>query len=230
MGTQNQNPISQATEEQLRQASIEFSQKMKSYPIDIQVVMPIVMVNTVKGCPWDIASSDDKEFMDHIDDIRRSKNASVFKIAAHNGKGRKDKYLVIADFNTIISVLDRNARGIVSKEDLEKAMTKRQNALKRISEYLEKGRFGAIAIFSTIASSEIIADGRRYPAFDITLTDLISLCKKYKRNFVFGQNSVTPDVLIEMAQKGQIDKVYESLQVAPSENGLFITIDKPAGK
>lgn len=227
-----ENNINQTLEEDelLRQASREFSQRMKSYPVDIQIAVPIVMLNIIKGCPWGIVSSENKDFMAHLTDLRKSKYVAAYKLAGHNGRNRKDKYLVVANFKTMMGILLKEGKGIVEPADIEFASKKRDGALNRLRSFLSSGRFGAIAIFSSISSAEIIADGRRYPAFDVTLFDLIKECIKYKRNFVFGENSVEPDVLLDMYQKGQIDKVFETLQVAPSENGLFIFIDKPQNR
>ena len=214
--------ITKITEDEaLIQASLRFSENMKKYSPDIQVAMGITMVNVSQGCPWGITSEANREFMSILPSLKSSSHVNAYKLAKHPGRGSEEKYIVLVSLSDMIKILEKEAMGVVTMEDLKKAKVRHDEALKRFYTFLQEGRYGNIAIYSLNKSGEIIASGRRYPAFSITLGELVSACMTYNYNIVVGKESLRPNII-----NANLERTYKNLVVAPSENGLFIKIAK----
>ena len=214
--------IAKITEDEaFLQASLKFSERMTGYPKDIQVAMGITMLNVAAGCPWGITSETNKEFMSILPSLKTSSHVKAYKLAKHPGRGAEDKYIVLVNLKEMITILDREAKGIITSEDLKNAVKRHDDAIKRFYAFLQEGRYGDVAIYSLNKGQDIIASGRRYPAFSITLSELVSACMTFNYNIVFGKDKVRPDVVNK-----NLEKAYSNMLVAPSENGIFIKIAK----
>lgn len=212
-----------ASEMDIERAGKIFAERMKKYPIDIQIAMGITMMNVMKGCPWGITTSRNREFMNALPEIQKSQNVNAFKISgAQKGLHREDKYLVLVSQQFIINILNKEAGGaIYNQEDYNHAIQKRNSAVEAFSEFLKKGNVGTIGIFNTNEGHSIIADGKNYPAFSVTLNDLLTYCAMYG----YSLNVQGVKISMQTAQKNII-KLYESLQVAPNGHALFISITR----
>ena len=207
------------TDEGFLRASREFSERMKTYPRDIGVAMGVTMVNLAIGCPWGITTSANREFMDAMPEMMRSSDVDVYRLAKSRGVGGETKYIVLVNLKKMLGILDREARGLITGQEIQAALRRHDESVTRLNKFLAEGRQGDIAIFILIKSTDIIADGRRYPAFAVTLSELIYACMIHGYSFVFGKEKVSPNAL-----GNKLEKVYQNLVVAPSENGIFVKI------
>lgn len=214
----------------IEKASLEFSRRIKKYPLEVQIAMGVVMINIVKGCPWGIATSRNREFMNAYEKgvFNNKPNVSAFKIRKQPGVMNEDKYLVLVDMKEFISILNKESPlGLMfTKEDFIKAIARREEALNNLDKFLKKGNFGEIGIFNLNDCSEVVVNGKRYPAFAVTLADLASYCTLYGYNFKFPTRngnieSLKPSVVLQRA-----DVAYSLMPVAPSGNAMFIRIGK----
>lgn len=212
-------------------ASLEFSKRMKKYPPEVQIAMGIVMVNTMKGCPWGITTSRNREFMSAYEKglFQNSSYVSAHKIRRQPGIQNEDKYLVMVSMSKFIEILNKESPlGMMfTKEDFDSALERRNENINALQMFLSKGKVGMIGIFSLNDCNEVVVNGKRYPAFAVTLVDLVSYCQMYGYKFVFPKKdnnsfeSLNPSVVLEKA-----DIAYSLMPVAPSGNALFIRIGK----
>lgn len=196
-----------------------FASRMESYPKEIQIAMGVTMSNIMKGCPWGIVTGENKEFMASRELFAKSNVVSAYQIKSQPGLGKEDKYLILTTMKTMVNILNKEGFGVFEKKELDHALKKRDDAIKGITKFLQSGKIGEIGIFSTNESKEIVINGVSYPAFAITLVDLISYCTMYNYCFLIGGKRFKPEVLMK-----NIDKVYQNLQPAPSGNALLIKI------
>jgi hypothetical protein len=212
-----------------RETSIEragriFSERMKKYPLEIQVAMGITMQNVMKGCPWGITTSKNPEFMRALPNIKNSKNpVKAYKISGtQKGLHNEERYIMLVSQEMIVEILNKEAGGMLfDQADFNHAIQKRNNSIKELYDFLQKGKSGIIGIFNTNECNNIVVNGVNYPAFAVSLQDLFSYCATCGYGIYVAGRAISAKVASE-----NLDKVYESLQVAPNGHALMIKVVK----
>lgn len=214
-------------EARLRRAGEEFSRRMKTnYPPEYDVAMGIVLPNLMKGCPWGITTGKNLAFMKNINafipkagDSRRV--VSAYKLSRMKGRESEDRYLVMVSFDVFINILNKEGGGVFDRRDLEHAKKKRTDALNELVKFLKAGKIGTIGIFNTNEDHCIVADGVEYPAFSVTLVELLSYCSLLGYGLMVLGNKISTTVALN-----NIEKLYETLQPAPNGHALMISITR----
>lgn len=212
------------------EASLEFSRRLKKYPPEIGIAMGVVLLNLMKGNNWGIASDRNRSFMEAYNKGYFSRGSvRAYKIRRQPGLGSEEKYLVVVDMMKFIDILNTESPlgSMYTKEDLGNALKRRQMSLNQLATFLSKGAEGEIGIFNLNSASEIIINGKRYPSFAVTLTDLITYCVKFGYDFIFptkdgrGVERISPNVVMNNMKTS-----LSLMPVAPSCNALIVHIAK----
>lgn len=212
------------TEEEIRKAGEIFSKRMQKDPREIRIAVGLTMTNVIsKGCPWATVPASNVEFMNALDDINKSQHVNAYKIGgSQKGKGKEDMYLMLVSQKLVVDIVNKEAGAMIyDQKDFIHAIKKRDSALAELKEFLEKGKVGTIGIFNTNEGHNIIADGVNYPAFAVTLIDLLSY------GAVYGYSLMVKGHKISMkTAASKIEGLYENLQVAPNGHALMISITR----
>ena len=203
-------------------ASLIFSKRMEKYDPEIKVAMGVVMLNLIKGCAWGITTEENPEFMKNLERFKTSEVVEAHKLKKISGVGAEQKYLIIAPMKYMISILNKEAGGVMfSQRDLDKAIERHDKAIRDLQAFMSKNKQGTIGIFNLNGCSEVIVNGKVYPAFSVTLLELIGFCKVYQYYFLVGGKKYTPEHIAK-----NLENIYPLMAPAPSGNALFITICK----
>lgn len=194
-----------------QQAAEQFAQNMAKYPIEEQIAVGLVSKNILNGCSW--------EFVRNNQDVRR--NEVAFKKSEHcNLIKNKTGYIVTIAFKRILEILAKEGMGIFNKKDLEIASKHREAAFISLDKKMKKGYNGKIGIFCTNDSTSITINGTTYPAYAVTLQEMLSLCARNNYGCVMGGIRTANEVAAKH------DQVMQILDLAPSGNALLIEIQK----
>lgn len=211
------------TETNIERAGRIFSERMEKYPIEIRVAMGITMQNVMKGCPWGITTSKNQEFMRALPAIQKSNQVNAFKLSdTQKGLHREDRYILLVSQKLIVDILNKEAGGMLfDQNDFNHALQKRNNAIGELNDFLKKGKVGTIGIFNTNECHNIVAGGVNYPAFAVSLLDLLTYCAMYGYGLMVKGQKINTTVAAN-----NIEKLYASLQVAPNGHALMISITR----
>lgn len=205
----NNKNINQAVEA----AAIRFANELQKYPLEVAVGVGIIIPNLVNGCSWGFVNDSNDEYKKCLKAIQSNENMSSYKI--------KGGYLVNMNMDYLLSILSRIASGYVTPKDLQIASEHRRKALVDLEKFMRKGGSGKIGIYNLNDSPRITVQGVSYPAFCVTMPDLLALCVRNGYGLRLGGNMRTPNQVAS-----HIDQVIPRLQIAPSGNALFVEIAK----
>lgn len=192
-------------------AAIRFANALQSYPAEVAVGVGIVIPNLVNGCSWGFVNDSNAEFKKCLNAIHSNPNMFAFKI--------KNGYLLNMNMDYLVSILSKVASGYVTDRDLQIAIRHRQKALSDLEKFFKKGGSGKIGIFNLNDSPRITVKGVSYPAFCVTLPDLLAMCVRNGYGLKLGAKVRTPG---EVSNK--LLQVVERLEIAPSGNALFVEV------
>lgn len=198
---------------QMDLAAARFADSLQKYPIEVAVGVGIVLPHLVNGCSWGFVTETNTEYVKILEDIQKNSNMSSYKV---NGG-----YLFNMNMDYLLGILRQVAGGLVTAKDLEIASQHRQKALADLEKFLQKGGLGKIGIYNLNDSPRITVKGQSYPAFCVTLMDLLAICTRNGYGLKLGGKVRTPN---EVAQHAI--QVVEKLEIAPSANALFIEVAK----
>lgn len=202
------------TDVQLQQAAQIFAHKLDSmYPAEVGTVVNLVLPNLPNGCYWGFVREDNIEFRQLIDDIRKSPSLSVTPI--------RGGFMVEIALQYLLDILAKTAGNVFGPQDIMYAQQNRQKHMVSLSKFMERGQSGKIGIFNLNDVPRITVNGKTYPAYNVTITDLIGLCAKNGYNFVMNKKERTPAEVMK-----HLPEVMARLELAPSKNALFIEIKK----
>lgn len=203
----NNNGISAAE----RAASEEFGNRMLKYPIEEQIAVGLISANILNGCSWEFTRNN-IDVKKNMGAFNKSQSCNAVKV----GNG----YLVTMSMGRIVQILEKEAMGIFNAKDLQLAQQHRKEALVELDKKLRSGYQGMMGIFCTNDSTSITIDGNRYPAYAVTLQELLTVCIRNGYGVVCDQLRKPQEVA------AQSTKVIERLHMAPSGNALLITVKK----
>ncbi len=200
-------------DQMLAAASIRFANELQKYPQEVAVGVGVVIPNLVNGCSWGFVNDSNEEFIKCLGAIQSNPNMSAYKI--------KGGYLLNMNMDYLVSILTKVASGYVTKRDLQLAVEHRRQSLAYLEKFLKKGVGGKIGIYNLNDSPRITVQGVTYPAFCVTIPDLLAACVRSGYGLKLGGSVRTP---------GQVNshllQVVERLEIAPSGNALFIEVCK----
>lgn len=194
-------------------AAVRFANELQKYPVEVSIGVGIVIPNLVNGCSWGFVNDTNTEYIRVLDEIQKNPNMSSYKV--------RGGYLYNISMDYLLQIMGRIAGEYVTKEDLEIAAKHRQKALADIDKFLKNGGTGKIGIYNLNDSPRITVRGVSYPAFCITLADLLATCVRNHYGLRLGNQVRTPGQVANHAVQ-----TVEKLEVAPSGNALFIEVAK----
>lgn len=194
-------------------AAVKFAEELNKYPVEVAVGVGVVIPNLVNGCSWGFVTDTNSEYARILDNIRANPNMASFNI--------RGGYLYSINMDYLLSILSKVAGGFVTNKDLQIASEHRQKALEDLEKFMKKGGSGKIGIYNLNDSPRITVKGVSYPAFCVTLQDLLALCVRNGYGLKLGNQVRTPGSVSQHAVQ-----VVEKLEIAPSGNALFIEIAK----
>ena len=195
------------------QAAQRFAQALSKYPSEVVTGVGLVIQNIPNGCTWAFVKDGNVDYEKQIEAIKNNSYMDSIKI--------RGGYLYSIKFDYLMSVLRKVAVGYVNDKELQIASEHRQKALVDLDKHMKKGKVGKIGIYNLNDSSNVVVDGVRYPAFCVTIQDLLTLCVRNGYYLKLGNSKRTP----EQVHKRLVE-VVSRLEVAPSANALFIEITK----
>ena len=158
--------------------SKKFAENLEKYPLEVRIVVNITMVNVLNGCSWGFVGKTNKTFNENIEKINAHEKMAAIPL--------KNGYLVQMDFDYLVSILDKTARGLISYADLMEASKKRNAAIHTLDKFMANGKGGKIGIYNLNDSNTITEKGVTYPAFAVTMSDLLSICSVHGYYLNFG--------------------------------------------
>lgn len=192
-------------------AAQQFAENMAKYPIEEQIAIGLISKNILNGCSWEFVR-DNQDVRKNETALRQSKYCNLIK--------NKTGYIVTMTFQRILEILGKEAPGLFTKQDLEIASKHRQEALVALDQKMKKGYNGQIGIFCTNDSTSITINGVRFPAYTVTLQELLTVCARNKYGLMMG-GLRTPNQVAAKAEQ-----VLQIMDMAPSGNALIVKICK----
>lgn len=206
-----QGELTPQQELELQKASKRFEEGMKKYPYEEQIAVGLIAKNIHNGCSWEFVRNN-PEVKRAKPDFDQSQTCNLIKV--------KNGYICTITMNRILEILNKEARGILTPQELKEASEHRQEAIVALDAKMKKGYKGRIGIFCTNDSTSITIKGTTFPAFAVTFNELLTVCIRNNYGLVLGALR-TPTETSAIA-----DKVIQQLDMAPSGNALLIDIMK----
>lgn len=204
----------------LEKASRDFADRLSNYPVEEQICVGLIGSNVLNGCSWAFTGKN-PDLIRNTERFHESKTCSISKVA--QGNKREEGYLVMMSMDRLISILNKEAQGLIDSRDLQRASENRQKAIIEFDKLLKKGRNGKpyrgkIGIYCVNDTHSITVKGDVYPAYAITFQEMITICNRNNYGFNLGGIRRASEVAKVAG------KVIEKLEVAPSKNALLIEI------
>lgn len=200
-------------------AAKKFEDALASKPIEEQIAVGLISKNVLNGCSWEFVRPN-PEIRQHLDAFKNSKVCNVQKVTYNHEQGIYG-YLVYMQMNHLCMLLGPANNGPLEDRDLQIATHHREEAIQNLAKKIKSGYQGKIGIYCTNDSQAITVDGKTYPAYAVTLRELCTICQQFGYGIVINNIVRDPNEVI-----AREDGVIERLTVAPSSNGLFVTIGK----
>ena len=198
-------------------ASQRFAENLARYPQEEQFAVSVISKNVLNGCSWEFVRKS-AELSQVRDALKANPNCDV-KEVTYNHRAGITGYLVYMNLSYLCKILTDTAPGLLEPKDLEKASEHRKEAILSLAKKIQSGYRGKIGIFCTNDSQTITVDGKTFPAYAVSLNELLQIVQR------FGYGVVMDGAVRNASQVLQReDYVLKKLVVAPSSNALFIDI------
>jgi hypothetical protein len=202
----------------LNAAAEQFARNMSKYPVEEQIAINSISANALNGCSWEFVRRD-VDIMKNMDAFKNSKNVSLYEVTYSHDRGIRG-YLVCMDFSYMLNIFMKEAPGLFEAKELERIRELHTKALQKLGKLLAGKVFrGRIGIYCTNDGTTITKDGVTYPAFPVSLLELLQVCKQCGYGVVVDNISRNPDEVWKRAPA-----FLKASTVAPSSNALFIDI------
>lgn len=199
----------------VQQAALAFDERLQKYPVEEILAVGAISKNVLNGCCWEFVRKS-SEYVQTKSAFDKNPNVSMQEISyGHNVQG----YLIYMNMNYLCNILDKEAKGLINAEDLEKAKKHRNEAVIALSNRMKNGYKGRIGIYCTNDSQAITVQGKTFPAYALTLREMLKVAERYGYGVIVGKFVRKP---ADIAARE--DAVLKSLIVAPSSNAMFIDI------
>lgn len=214
------------TEEEQRALANQYAENLLKYPMEEQIAITKVVLNLLRGCSWEFIrgnTEDSKRIERYMEEFKKNPNVSVQEVTYSQTPLRKG-YLIYIVLPYALSILDKEAKGLFRPEDLQFASNHHQEAIVNIRKLMASRYTGQVGIYCTNDSPTITISGKSYPAFSLTLSEVLQLCVETRYGMVIGGKVRNPNEIMQRA-----DGVIRTATVAPSSNALLVTLS-PLGK
>lgn len=210
------------TQEQKEQLSQQFADNLAKYPIEEQIATGLVSKNMLRGCSWEFVRNN-PDIARNIEAFRNNPNVSAQEVT-YSRSPVMTGYLVYIRLDYVLQVLTKEAPGLIEKQEVEYAVRHHRDAIVELQKLMSSGYRGSIGIYCTNDSQTITIRGKSFPAFAITLNELLQICARSNYGLEIGGAVRRPN---EVQQRA--DAVIKASTVAPSSNALLFEI-APLGK
>lgn len=201
----------------LERASQQFAENLEKYPAEEQYAVGVISKNVLNGCSWEFVRKN-SEVLHLIDAFNKNPNCSIQEVT-YNPHAKVTGYLVYMNLSYLCSLLGKEAPGLLNQRDLSLASEHRKEAILALAKKMQSGYKGRIGIFCTNDSQSITVDGKTYPAYAVSLKELLQVCQRCNYGIIMDNAVRTPS---QVAQRENY--VMKNLIVAPSSNALFVNI------
>lgn len=205
----------------IRAAAQRFENNLSKYPYEEQIAVGAVMRNLLNGCSWEF-SAPNPEIKRNLELFKNSKTCSVQSVTMSVDPIKKG-YLIYMKMDYLISLLAKEAPGLVSKKDLERASNHRQSAVVGLNVLLRKGFKGTVGIFCTNDTQSVTIDGERMNAFAVSFREAMQVCERCNYSLILNYNGRVIALSPAEAMKKE-NAILDKLEVAPSKNALLINL------
>lgn len=203
--------------EALMAAAQQFATNLEKYPEEEQMAVSLISKNVLNGCSWELTRNNG-DIRKMRDKLLENPNTDIKEITYSHSK-KITGFLVYMKLDRLVGILQREALGVFDQKALSGALQHRKDAVAACAKLMDKKYRGRIGMFCTNDSKTITVDGRSYPAFALTLSELCSICANKGYGFAVGSTVRTPDEV-----RAHLDAVLKACIVAPSSNAVFIDI------
>lgn len=201
----------------LESAALKFAENLEKYPAEEQYAVGVISKNVLNGCSWEFVRKNPGATR-LIDAFNKNPNCSIQEVV-YNRKAGVTGYLVYMNLSYLCSLLGKEAPGLLNQRDLMLASEHRKEAILSLAKRIQSGYKGLIGIFCTNDSQSITVDSHTYPAYTVSLREMLQVCQRYNYGIVIRGGVRTPS---QVAQRE--DDALKELIVAPSSNALFVNI------
>lgn len=204
-------------EKMLTAAANRFAENLLKYPSEEQLAIISISKNVLNGCSWEFVRKS-VDYMKEKDNFAKNKNVSMQEVVYDHHKNITG-YLISMNMNYLCNLLAKEAPGLIRSEDLKRATEHRQQAIQSLYNKMQSGYTGRIGIYCTNDSQSITIQGKTFPAYAVTLSEMLQIAKRC--NYGVPVNGVVrpPEEVLKRE-----DAVLRAMEVAPSGNALFINI------
>lgn len=210
------------TEEEQLQLARQYADNLSKYPEEEQLVIEkVVQNNLLRGCSWEFVrggTEDGRKIERLMEEFKANPNVSA-QTVTYSQSPLRTGYLVYIVLPYALSILDKEAKGLFRKEDLEYASRHHQEAIVKLRKLMASRYQGVVGIYCTNDSTTITISGRSYPAFSLTLSEVLQQCVEAHYGMVIGGAVRMPNEIMQRA-----DGVIRTATVAPSSNALLVTL------
>lgn len=213
------NNYNAVNDPKIQAAAERFGQNLAKYPEEEQLAVGAISKNVLNGCSWEFLRKS-PEYTRAIEAFRRNPRVSIQEVV-YNHHSNITGYLVSMDMGYLCNLLIKEAPGLLRQEDLKRAQEHRQEAIKSLFNKMRSGYSGRIGIYCTNDSKSITIQGKTFPAYAVSLREMLQIAERAGYGVVVGGAVRHPQEVLKRE-----DAVLRALEVAPSGNAIFINISK----
>ena len=194
--------------------SKENANKAKQLPPSVQYAIVKVMPNILNGAFWGFDSV--KNVQEHAEALRGDQNITLRKIGDSALIEVNPAYMVQA-----IQVIDANAITQSDINTIKKAQGKAQVEFENfLAKKAKTGNYGGtIGIYCTNDTTSIKFKGNAYPAFRLTINEVLGYLGNYNYTVKVDGNFVSAREAFGAGQP-----LWDSMTLSPTKTGVFIDI------
>ena len=193
----------------------ESAKKAQKLPASVQYAIVQVLPNILNGAFWGF--TDMASIKTHYDVLAQDKNITPRKLGDNTCLLEVNPAYIIK----AIQMVDNQAVTEADLNNMQKSMAEAKIDFEKfLIKMGKKGNFGgAIGIYCTNDTTTIRNKGNAYPAFRLSMGDVLSRLATYGYTIQVGGNFITPQ---QAMQSGQA--LWDSVVLSPTKTGLFINI------
>lgn len=193
----------------------ENAKKAQQLPPSAQYAIVKVLPNILNGAFWGF--TDLRDIKAHYDALSQDKNITPRKLGANACLLEVNPAYIIK----AVQLVDSQTITDTDLNNMQKAMAEAQIDFEKfLIKMGKRGSFtGTVGIYCTNDTTSIVNKGKSYPAFRLSMGDVLTRLNTYGYKIKVGDAFVTPQ---QATNSGQA--LWDSVELSPTKTGLFITI------
>lgn len=204
-----------AVNENINAKANESAKKAKQLPVGVQYAICQALPNIRNGAFWGF--TDIRDIKEHIEVLREDKNITPRKLSS-------DKCLLEVNpayLLKAVQLIDPNA---LTQQDMKVIQEAMASAKLDFEKFLikmgKKGGFGGtVGIYCVNDSTAINYKGVTYPAFRLSMGDVLNLISQYNYSIQVGSSFVSAAQAMNSGQA-----LWDSVTLSPTKTGVFVNI------